>query len=211
MNVQQINVGPFDSNCFLITNSKREGLLVDPGDEAARILEIIRREQVDLKVILITHGHIDHVSGLAAVHNQYPCPIAMHPADRSWAFSMNNQMMPYYGVPEAPSAIARELAEGQEWTDIGYRYDVIELPGHSPGHVGFHFPEQHSLFSGDVLFQGSVGRTDLPGGDMHALTQSLKRMARLPDDTVVYCGHGPATTVGEEKRRNPYMRAIRLD
>ncbi len=205
MHVDTITVGPFASNCFLIGNSNKEALLVDPGDDADSIIEHVRSGQWNVRAILITHGHIDHVHGLAEVHRACPVPIAMHPTDAQWAFSEQNQMPPYYGVPEAPPSIERTLAEGQSWTDIGYTYQIMELPGHSPGHVGFYFPDEAIIFSGDVLFECGVGRIDLPGGDGSTLSQTLQRMATLPDETIVYCGHGPHTTIGDEKRHNPYM------
>ncbi len=208
MNVHPIMVGAFASNCFIAHNEQREALIIDPGDDADVIIQHVRREELSVAAILITHGHVDHVSALAAVHRAFPVPIAMHPVDADWAFSESNQMPPYYGVPDAPEQIERELSEGQTWTDIGYTYQVLELPGHSPGHVGFYFPEQHALFSGDVVFQGSVGRTDLPGGDGRVLTQSLKRLAELPDETIIYCGHGPSTTIRDEKRQNPYLSYV---
>ena len=206
MDVETLTVGAFGSNCFIIQNERSEALVVDPGDEAERIIGYIGSRRLQVAAYLITHGHIDHVTGLAAVAKAFPAPIAMHPVDMAWAFSSNNQMLPYYDVPERPAVIERELAEGQEWTDIGYTYTILELPGHSPGHVGFYFEQAGVLFSGDVLFQGSVGRTDLPGGDGRVLTQTLKRLAKLPDETRVYCGHGDCTTIGDEKRHNPYIQ-----
>lgn len=211
MHVDTLTVGPFESNCFVIHNDAHQAIVVDPGDEPDRIVAHLREQAYAVQLIAITHGHIDHVTGLAAVHEAFPVPIAMHPTDIAWAFGPANQMPPFYGVPQAPPAIDRELAEGQSWTDAGFTYEVIELPGHAPGHVAFYFREQAALFSGDVLFQGGVGRTDLPGGDGQALAESLKRLATFPDDTTVYCGHGPATTIGSEKEHNGYMRSLGLD
>jgi glyoxylase-like metal-dependent hydrolase (beta-lactamase superfamily II) len=114
-------------------------------------------------------------------------------------------MPPFYVRPEAPDGIERELVEGQEWIDAGFRYQVIHTPGHTPGGVCFLFPEEAWLISGDTLFQGSIGRTDLPGGDMRVLQQSLARLLQLPDSLRVFPGHGPPTTIGVERRTNPFL------
>ncbi len=206
MEVETLTVGAFGSNCFLMANKAGDALVIDPGDEADRIIDALRTRQWRVAAYLITHGHVDHVSALAAVHRAFPAPVAMHPVDAAWAFSERNAMPPLYDVPEAPSQIDRSIAEGQTWEDIGLRYHVLEVPGHSPGHVAFHFPDQALLFSGDVIFQGTVGRTDLPGGDSRVLTQSLRRLVTLPDDTRIFCGHGPDTVLAEEKRINPFMK-----
>ncbi len=209
MNVIECTVGPFASNCFICYNADREALVIDPGAEDERIIALLHSEKLTPKAILITHGHMDHISALAAVHGAFPCPIAMHPTDQAWAFAPTNQMLPYYETPAAPPEIERDLAEGQTWTDAGFDYEVWELPGHAPGHVGFYFRDRNILFSGDVLFQHSVGRTDLPGGDARQLTASLRRLATLPPETTVYCGHGPHTTIGDELKHNPYMQALK--
>lgn len=205
IHVDVLTVGPFASNCFILANDAKQALVIDPGDEADQIIAHIRQRDYDVQALLVTHGHIDHVSGLADVHDAFPVPIAMHPVDIRWAFSEANQMPPYYGTPRRPASIERELAEGQTWTDMGLTYQIMELPGHAPGHVGFYFPEQGLIFSGDVLFQGSIGRSDLPGSDGPTLMQSLQRLSTLPDHTVVYCGHGPETTIGQEKQTNPFL------
>ncbi len=205
MKIETITVGPFESNCYIVSNSASEALIIDPGDNADLVIDRVKAGQFSVCAILITHGHIDHVSALADVHRAFPSPVAMHPLDASWAFQSLNQMMPYYAPPRAPSEISRKLADGQSWTDAGFQYEIIETPGHSPGSVSFYFREENTLFSGDALFNGSVGRVDLPGGDAHVLNNTLQRLAELPEDTRVYPGHGPSTTIGHEKNSNPFM------
>lgn len=206
MTVHTLTIGPFSSNCHLIANRDRQALVVDPGGESETIIDFIASEKLTIAAYLITHGHVDHVHALSTVHARHPAPIGMHPLDSHWAFTTINAMLPYYDAPKPPPKIDRTWLEGQTWTDAGFTYRVIETPGHSPGSVSFHFEAENILFSGDVLFQGSVGRTDLPGGDSEVLAQSLEKLKKLPDDTAVYSGHGPVTTIGREKRSNPFLR-----
>lgn len=206
MHIESLVVGPIESNCYIIWNDRREALVIDPGDDADRILAAIEQAEAQVQAYLLTHGHIDHVSALAEVHEQHPAPIGLHPEDARWAFEPVNQMPPYYPAPRAPAGIERKWKDGEEWTDAGFRYRIMETPGHTPGGVSLYFPDHGVLFSGDTLFHGSVGRTDLPGGDPRILTASLRKLAHLPDDTRVYPGHGPMTTMGFEKENNPFLR-----
>jgi glyoxylase-like metal-dependent hydrolase (beta-lactamase superfamily II) len=210
--VISLSVGVFASNCHILPCPEAPYALVfDPGDEAERIADTLKEHHLQPAVYLLTHGHMDHVSGLAALEQLLPAPIALHPLDARWAFTEVNAMPPYYDTPRAPRAITRELREGQEWTDHGLRYQVLETPGHSVGSVSFYFPDLGLLFPGDVLFAGSVGRTDIPGGSTPTLMQSLRKLIALPPETKVYPGHGPATTLAEERRSNPFLREHRRD
>ena len=205
MNVIPITVGTFQVNCYLAVAKNHQALIIDPGDDAGIIAVTLRQNKLTVAAYLITHGHMDHVSGLAEMVRLFPAPVAMHPKDEIWAFSPLNQSLPYYDSPERPKNIERILADGQVYTDAGLSYEVIATPGHSPGGVCFYFPAEKALFSGDTLFLGTVGRTDLEGSDEKLMTKSLSRLAQLPDDTVIYPGHGPQTTLGQEKRTNPFM------
>ncbi len=206
MHVETLEVGLFASNCHLVSNANGETLVIDPGDDASRIIETLRNRNLKVVYYLITHGHVDHVSALAEVAAAIPAPIAMHPTDAEWAFSPVNAMPPYYDAPKAPPSIERDFAEDKEWTDAGFRYRVIFTPGHAPGHVSLYFENEKTLFPGDVLFKGSIGRLDLPGGNVKDMERSLQRLMELPDETKVYPGHGPATTIGDERRTNPFLR-----
>ena len=161
-----------------------------------------------MSAYLITHGHMDHVSALAPLCAALPAPVAMHPRDAAWAFTADNQMPPFYPVPAQPPAIERPLADGQTWVDGALRYEVLATPGHTPGGVCFYFPADKVVFTGDTLFANSVGRTDLPGSSERALTTSLRKLLQLPDDTVVYPGHGPHTTIGAERAANPFLQDL---
>lgn len=207
VDVETLTVGLFASNCFFLSPAgSNEVVVVDPGDDAARILETLARLRRRVAMYLVTHGHVDHVSALAEVALAHPAPIAMHPADASWAFTPRNSMPPYYPTPVAPPRIDIALHAGYRGSAAGLSFEVLETPGHSPGSVSFHFSDHALLFSGDVLFAGAVGRTDLPGGHAPTLLASIEKLTALPLDTVVYCGHGPETTIGEELRTNPYLK-----
>ncbi len=206
MKVQSVVVGDFEVNCYILMDDAQGALVIDPGADPEAVARVIEQHRLSVRAYLITHGHMDHVSGLADLVGLYPAPVAIHPKDHVWAFTDRNEMLPYYATPARPPRIERDLADGQEWTDGGFAYRVIETPGHSPGSVCFHFPEQEALFTGDTLFAGSVGRTDLAGGDDRLLNESLRVLARLPDATVVFPGHGPKSTIGQEKATNPFLR-----
>lgn len=206
MKVQSIVVGAFGVNCYVVTDDARRALIVDPGADTESVAQVIERQRLTVMAYLVTHGHMDHVSALADLAGLYPAPIAMHPKDAAWAFSDRNEMLPHYAEPVRPPRIERALEDGQNWEDGLFRYRVLATPGHSPGGVCFHFPDQQVLFTGDTLFAGSVGRTDLTGGDDALLNASLRVLAGLPDATTVFPGHGPETTIGQEKATNPFIR-----
>ena len=208
MQIEKLTLGPVETNCYVVWNTHGHALVIDPAAEAESILSFIRKHDLKIVAYPITHGHVDHISALAEVHAAYPAPIGMHPNDLAWAFEPINNLTPIYGSPVKPSEIARSYEDGQEWTDKEWNYLVLLTPGHTPGSVSFYFPREKMLFSGDVLFQGSIGRTDLPGGDPEVLKESLKRLSQLPDDTSVYPGHGPTTSIGFEKKENPFLLAL---
>ncbi len=206
MKVIPISVGPFQVNCYLAVANNGQALVIDPGDDAGIIAVTLRQNKLTVAAYLITHGHVDHVSGLHEIARTFPAPVSIHPLDEAWAFSHLNQLLPYYDTPERPKTIERFLSDGQVFEDAGLRYEVIATPGHSPGGVCFYFPDEKCLFSGDTLFLGTIGRTDLDGSDEKLMKKSLARLVQLPDDTIVYPGHGPQTTIGQEKRTNPFMQ-----
>ena len=204
MFVRTVTVGPFQENCYLLADAaSHDAVLIDPGDEGARLIAAVEEGGFTLRALWITHAHIDHVGGIAAVKRRWDVPVFLHPADRPLYDHVTEQGRHYGLHVEAPPAPDRDLAEGDVVTVGGLSFNVMHVPGHAPGHVAF--VGHGAVFGGDCLFAGSIGRTDLPLSDPSALQQSLVRLGALPPATVVYAGHGPATTIGEENRTNPFL------
>jgi hydroxyacylglutathione hydrolase len=198
-------VGPFQANCYLVIDEgSNRAVVVDPGADGEDISELVRGSGAELVGIWLTHAHIDHIGGLAALHRQYPVPVWLHPLDRPFFDTLSARMAETYGLPfEQPSPPDRELAEGLVLECGNLRFTVMHVPGHAPGLVSFN--GEGVALCGDLLFAGSIGRTDLPLSDPSAMNESLARIAALPEDTVVHPGHGGATTIGEELASNPFL------
>jgi glyoxylase-like metal-dependent hydrolase (beta-lactamase superfamily II) len=204
--IEQRTVGVFEENCYLVIDDEtRRAVLIDPGDEGDRIVAMVRAADVELDAIWLTHAHVDHIGAVAAVVREFGVPVLLHPLDLPYYTQLSARAAVMYGIDfEQPDGPDRELAEGDILRCGSLRFDVMHVPGHAPGLVAF---TGHGVsFGGDLLFAGSIGRTDLPFGSPADMTASLARYTgALPDETVVYPGHGPATTIGEEKRTNPFL------
>jgi glyoxylase-like metal-dependent hydrolase (beta-lactamase superfamily II) len=198
--------GQFQENCYLIADGiTGEAAIVDPGEETAVFLAELERRSWRLTAIWLTHAHLDHVVGVAAMHRATGAPIHLHPADRPLYDSLPQQGL-WLGMHLDPAPAPHQaLAAGQRLMVGSLGFTVRETPGHSPGSVSLVGPGV--VLAGDALFAGSIGRTDLPGGDYQQLIESIRReLLSLPDDTIVHSGHGPATTIGEERRHNPFLQ-----
>ncbi len=200
-------LGILEANCYLVYDGG-EGVVVDPGGDPTPLLREIERHHVTIKAILNTHGHFDHTAGNSDLaHLQ--APLAIHPADRELLATGGGAL--WFGFPATPAmAPTLDLVEGVEFAVGKLCLQVIETPGHTPGSICLHIPTAHALLTGDTLFAGGVGRTDLPGGDARALSASLRRLLSLPPETTLYPGHGPTSTLANEKRSNPWLRWIEM-
>jgi hydroxyacylglutathione hydrolase len=210
MDVRMFTVGPVQENCYIL---RRDGsdraLIVDPGDEADRLLGALEELGVTLDGILLTHTHFDHVGAVA--------PVARATGAEVWVPQIEKPVLadimsfvPWPGFGPYDSWDAEHTLKGGEKLELaGFEIDVLFTPGHSPGHVTFSIPDGRVVFSGDVLFQGSVGRTDLPGGDWPTLLESIRSLVdALPEDTIVHPGHMGLTTLGAERASNPFLAEL---
>ena len=207
MDVRTFTVGPVQENCHIARrDGAREAIVVDPGDEPERLLGAIAALELDVAAILLTHTHFDHVGAVA--------PVAEATGAEVWCPEIEVPVLadimryvPWDGFGPFESYEAEHLLRGGERLHLaGLEIDVLFTPGHSPGHVTYAIGSERAVFSGDVLFAGSIGRTDLPGGDHATLMRTLATLAEtLPDETVVYPGHMQTTTIGHERRSNPFL------
>jgi glyoxylase-like metal-dependent hydrolase (beta-lactamase superfamily II) len=207
MRVQVIPVTMFQSNCIVVWDpATMAGVVFDPGGEPGRILHAIETLGVTVKGIFLTHGHVDHVAGAARLKEATGAAVHLHADDLPIARAIGSQCL-MFGIPiEAAPEPDHQLKEGDTFTIDALVLTVLHTPGHSPGSVAFQFTKDEPLLvSGDLLFAGSIGRMDLPGGDEGQMRASLARISTLPDSLTVLPGHGPGTTIGREKRTNPYL------
>ena len=221
MIIEELTVTAFQQHTRIVGCEKtKQAICIDPGDEAERIVETLDRHGLQLQAIALTHAHLDHVGGVAALKKLKPnAKINLHRGDEFM----------YNGLPEQPAWLGIPRSQ---WPALGFAFDppppvdeywtdeqtydvgelhfkVLHCPGHTPGHVVLYEPTARKVFVGDVLFAGSIGRTDLPGGSTEQLLDSIKtKLLSLPDDVTVYSGHGPLTTIGEERLTNPFLTGV---
>jgi len=208
MILEMLTVGPFQENCYIIGDEESGvGAIVDPGDEAARIAMAVEKTGLEIGSIILTHAHVDHVGAVVALVDEYSCPVLMHAEAEPMLKELPTQAimmgMRFGRVPTVDRYVEDE--EVLEVGDLGLR--SLYTPGHAPGHLAFYVEDEGLVLSGDALFAGSIGRVDLPGGSMEVLMRSIEgRLLTLPDETVVYSGHGPRTTIGNERTSNPFLQ-----
>jgi len=207
MIVETFPVGPLQCNCTLLGESG-EAMVVDPGDNIPQILALLEKHRLTLKQIVVTHGHIDHVGGALRLKRATGAPILMNQNDLEQLEIMDVQAG-WIGVAPPPEVAPPDASaeDGMTAGIAGHAAQVIHTPGHTQGSICLHFAPDNLLLAGDTLFAGSIGRTDLPGGDGRQILRSIHdRLLVLPEETLVIPGHGPATTIGEELEGNPFLR-----
>ena len=198
--IRQLSLGQLQTNCYIAgCEDSREAIVIDPGDEVGRILAELERYKLKVTHILNTHAHFDHIGANAALVKATGAPLALHRMDVPLLKERGGAKYFGFEIPQSPDP-DELLEEGSKISFGRYVLKTLFTPGHTPGHVSFYEASAGALFDGDVLFAGGVGRTDLPGGDQSRLLESIeKKLLVLPADTVVYSGHGPTTTIGQER------------
>lgn len=208
LKIETLVVPPVYSNCYLVTNTAGETVVIDPGGIEKDIIASIERQNLNVIAILNTHGHVDHISANPAVRRHTGAPIYVHPKDAEMLGSGLLCGADWMGIvfEEHKHDVLFEV--GEMWLGTGFRLEIVHTPGHSPGSVSIILPEHKIIFPGDVLFMDSIGRSDLPGGNSAVLNESLRQLLKLPDDFTVYPGHGTRTSIGREKILNPFLQRL---
>ena len=210
MIIKRLVVGALQTNCYLVGCPRtKEGIIIDPGGGAQLILAEVRRLGLNIKYIVNTHGHFDHILANRKVVKATGAKLAIHPKDAPMLMAKLGSLAKFFGlegiIPSPPPDLM--LEEGDELVVGKLKFKVLHTPGHSPGSISLYNEEGGVIFDGDVLFQMGIGRTDLPGGDYQSLMESIRtKLLTLSDETIVYSGHGPPTTIGAEREHNPFLR-----
>lgn len=211
---ERLVVGPIESNCYLLYDRPEgEAAVIDPGGDGDRILEAIEGRALRVTAILLTHTHFDHIGALAQVHEATGAPVLVHKAEAGWiqdpTLNLSGGLIGLLPQPVRGPRPHRTLQGGEELRVAGHTIHVLATPGHTPGGLSYWLPSFGWVFTGDALFQGSIGRTDLPGGNLEQLLEGIRRgLLTLPDDTVILPGHGPESTIGQERRANPFLQDL---
>ena len=206
LELQQMVLGPVYTNCYFLKNKENgETLIIDPADQPERIFQKAAQMEGTPVAVLLTHGHFDHISAAEAVRDRYDIPVYACPQEAEMLWEPSVNMTQYYGRPVSMK-VDKMPSDLEVFEAAGFKVQMIFTPGHTKGSCCYYFKDEDVLFSGDTLFHGSVGRTDFPGGSSAQIVESLHRLVdALPEDTVVYPGHDTSTTIGYEKRYNPFV------
>lgn len=207
MNWKQVPVGPLQENAYIIWNDEKQALIVDPGSEGQRIIQIVQNFNVKPLAILLTHAHFDHIGAVDDVRDEFAIPVYIHEKEQDWLDDPNKNGSARFPLGHITARKAEHMITGEQILTIGhFTAKVFETPGHSPGSISFYFENGNVVFSGDTLFQGSIGRTDLPFGNYEQLMNSIHdKLLTLPEHTIVCSGHGPETSIKNEMNANPFL------
>jgi len=208
MKIMYMVLGPFMTNTYILYNEETmEGLVVDPSFSPEQYIKAIEEKKIQLTSILLTHAHVDHMAGMNELRKAFPeARMYMDKRDRPFLRDPEKNLSYMFPTPTLVDDADVWVKDGDEIETSGYTFQVIDTSGHTPGGISFYLKKEGIVFTGDSLFQGSIGRTDFPGGSMKELTGSIrKNLFALPDSTVVLSGHGEQTTIGQEKRTNPFL------
>lgn len=206
--IMKLVVGELQENCFILFDENKDAFVVDPGGSSENIIEAIDKNELNIKYILLTHGHFDHVGAVAALVKKYKAPVYMSKDDRAFLESPKEVRASSFGMQIEAADVDVFVKEGDEITFSEGTIKVIETPGHTLGSVCYLF--ENYLFAGDTLFNGSIGRTDFPESDHSLMIESLKKLKKLDDEIYVLSGHGPESQISYEKMTNPYLRQLWL-
>jgi len=207
LSLARYTVGPLQENCYLLFDeTTKEAILIDPGEEAPRLLTTLEQQKLNLEAIWLTHAHFDHIGAVQGITEVFDVPVLLHEDDFE-LYKNGFKAAKLWEIPfTQPTTEPTKITDNQTLVLAGTEVVCLFTPGHAPGHIAFYVPSQDFVIAGDALFQGSIGRTDLPMGNHEQLIESIKtKLLVLPDDTTVYPGHGPETSIGFEKAHNPFL------
>lgn len=211
MKWQQIPLGSIQTNCYIVEDKEKNCLIVDPGGEAKKLINLLNSRGIKPLAVLLTHAHFDHIGAVDEVRDAYKVPVYLHKQEEKWLGDPMLNGSEFFPVIETMRINpANHLLTTEGPLKVGnFAFTVFHTPGHSPGSVSFYFESEGFVISGDALFQGSIGRTDLPGGNQSQLLKSIHdKLLTLPEDTYVLSGHGPVTTIGDEMDSNPFLNGF---
>ena len=209
MKIDSLILGAYETNCYILRADKtaKDCLIIDAGLNAGRMIDFLQENKLNPVAVVLTHGHIDHIAGLAQLQEQYPdIKVYIHKLDAEMLTGSDDNLSEFIGGGFTVRAADFLVDEGDTIEQAGVKLEVFHTPGHTQGGICLYSRDDKIVFVGDTLFAGSVGRTDFPGGSMTGLVKSIKKkLLTLPEETVVYPGHGPSTTIEEEKANNPFL------
>ncbi|GIW10170.1 MAG: MBL fold metallo-hydrolase [Dehalococcoidia bacterium] len=210
MQIRRAVVGAFQENCYFFSDDQGETVVIDPGDEAELLLSVVEREQLTVRLIANTHSHADHILAIGPLMRATGCEFVMTAEEDAFLRANPPTSTAYLQVRELPPPPTRYVRDGDELVVGAIRLRVLSTPGHTPGGACYYAPEQGVVFTGDTLFQSSIGRTDFKGGNLEQLLRSIhEKLLTLPDETTILPGHGDPSTIGRERRFNPFLQGWR--